>query len=269
MPNVKPPPKSRKKVPLKNRNSRAPLHDELALDVSDSLSRLKTSSGGPIGPELIIALSGAVGTDTDRIAESLKSELETFAYKAEIIHLIEQLHQIDKWRSRPEDKVDERYASYMDAGNEFRSLLGRRDAMALLAVSYIGKLRGELTGNANNPSPRTAYILRSVKKPSEIETLRRIYGENVLVLGAYSPEKSRIEDLAKIIASSRGAAPSRTYESVAAGLVSRDQEEAGVEARPECARCLSDGRFLHRRVRRYKNHRERPSWYSILFWDFN
>ena len=221
-------PKNRKKGLPKRRNSRTP-HAELGLDVSGSPSRLKRSSGSSNGPELIIALSGAVGTDSARIIEILKTELAAFSYKAEIIHLIEQLHQIDRWQSLPDDTVDERYKSHMDAGNQFRSLLGRRDAMALLAVSYIRKLREELTGDANVPSPRTAYILRSVKKRSEIQTLRRIYGENVLVLGTYSPEESRVEDLAKSIASSRGASQSKPYEAAATELVSRDQEETGNE----------------------------------------
>jgi cytidine deaminase len=221
-------PKNRKKGLPKSGGSRPP-HGELRLDVSGSLSRLRTASTVASGPELIIALSCAVGTDTARISEILKTELSAFSYKAETIHLIEQLHQIDRWQSLPDSTVDERYKSHMDAGNEFRSTLGRRDAMALLAVSYIRKLREQLTGDPNSPSPRTAYILRSVKKPSEIQTLRRIYGENVLVLGAYSPEESRIEDLAKTIASSRGGAQSKAYEAAATQLVLRDQEETGNE----------------------------------------
>lgn len=194
---------------------------ELGLNVTSSNSKANSNAG----PELVIALTAAVGTDVDRVAGILKTELSGFSYNAQTIHLIEELHQIERWSSLADETVDQRYKSHMDAGNEFRTLLGRRDAIALLAASCISRQRARFTGDSNSPSPRTAYILRSVKKPAEIDTLRRIYGENVFVLGIYAPEDSRIDDLAKKIASSHGAGKGKTFEALATALVQRDQEE--------------------------------------------
>ncbi|MEN3370770.1 MAG: hypothetical protein V7609_2913 [Verrucomicrobiota bacterium] len=216
--------KGRKQRPKKKL---VPGETELRLGISGPGS--KSSPIPTSGPELIIALTGAVGTDIDRIVETITAELAGFSYRAQTIHLIEELHQIKRWSALGDETIDERYTSHMDAGNEFRKLLGRRDAMALLATSYISKLRAQATGDSNVPSPRSVYILRSVKKPAEINTLRRIYGDNLFVLGIYAPEDSRIDDLAKKIASSHGAAQSKMFEPQATELVQRDQEETNNE----------------------------------------
>jgi deoxycytidylate deaminase len=205
----------------KSRSKRV-LTDQLTLD--DGQAQRAKEVRRVAGGELVIALVGAVGTDTASISNMLADELSVFGYRSEVIHLIELLHQIDRWNALPEEPANERYRTHMDAGNEFREIVRRRDAMISLGIAYIRRLREKLTGDGNKPSARTAYILRSVKKPAEINTLRRIYGTSVVVIGAYSPEPSRVRDLAKKIAATSGGR-AEEFDLPARELVKRDQEE--------------------------------------------
>jgi cytidine deaminase len=113
----------------------------------------------------------------------------------------------------------------MDAGNEFRKLLGRGDALALIGAASIAKERVNITKEAGKPASRTAYVLRSLKRPEEVSTLRDIYGRNFFTLAAYSPKSKRIDRLANKIAESRTMARSTGIETIAKELIDRDEAE--------------------------------------------
>ncbi len=85
-----------------------------------------------------------------------------------------------------------RIASYMDAGNELRDESGRTDILALSAVRAIQSVRG---GDA--PKPCTAYIVRSLKHPDEVRTLREVYGRGFFLLGVSAEKVRRKEVLTK------------------------------------------------------------------------
>ena len=72
-----------------------------------------------------------------------------------------------------------------------------------MGVAGIGKERTKTTGARGTPRARTAYALRSIKRPEEIWTLRDIYGRNFLPSLQYSSKSKRIERLAAKIAISR------------------------------------------------------------------
>lgn len=86
----------------------------------------------------------------------------------------------------------------MSAGNEWRRLTERGDAVALLAV---GKMREERQQTVSertdddHPVPNHAFILRSLKHSQEVETLRAIYGPSFFLISAYSPRHKRVETL--------------------------------------------------------------------------
>jgi hypothetical protein len=62
---------------------------------------------------------------------------------------------------------------YMTAGNLLCRTLGRRDAFALLAVGAIRAFRQVRTGDVHKPDSQQAYILHSLKRPEEVESLRK------------------------------------------------------------------------------------------------
>lgn len=179
--------------------------------------------------ELFIGLALATGTDTTVVTKTLEDELKGYKYRCESIHLIEVLHQIEKWRDLPETPIDDRISKHMDAGNEFRTILERGEAIALLGIGDVRRRRMEISSrsDANEPIPRCAYVFRGLKHPAEVEALRSIYGLGFILIGIYSPHDSRLEHLAGEIAESRHDFQVDSYRSKAEGLIHRDQEEAG------------------------------------------
>jgi cytidine deaminase len=176
-------------------------------------------------PELVFGLIGAVGTDSEKILEALKGALTQVKYELVPIHLIVGVRQVERWSQIPTEPLDARYTSHMDAGNEFRKVLNRGDALALLGAASIAKERTNATGTRQTPRARTAYALRSLKRPEEIWALRNIYGRNFFALAAYSAKSRRLERLASKIAISRSTAVSPGIQRVAEELVERDEAE--------------------------------------------
>src|SRR5579864_9242092 len=132
------------------------------------------------GPEIVFGLVGAVGTDLDLIERALSEELEAVSYKCEPIKLSKLMHGLpaSPWKDLKDSPEYERYWTHMTAGNDFRKLLDRGDALALLAVGAIREVRQEKSGSSDKPLPRQAYMLNSLKHPSEVESLRSIYGKS-------------------------------------------------------------------------------------------
>lgn len=180
------------------------------------------------GPELFIALVGAVGTDLEVVSTTLCDSLREFNYVCdEPIRFSQLLHEITNLDTRLIDAPeDQRIISHMDAGNEFRGKMERGDALALLAISAIRALRESKMKDFNRPIPRQAYIFKSLKHPDEVQTLRKIYGSGFFLISAYSPRRTRIENLSKNIAGSHHKPRSEEYHINAEQLNQRDEFES-------------------------------------------
>lgn len=179
-------------------------------------------------PELFFGLVGPVGIELEQVIGCLKSELERFGYKSTEIRLSALLSQLERYSSLPkagEVPEDQRINEYMDAGDDFREALGRGDALAALAVAEVGVERRTITGDIEKPAAKQAYILNSLKHPSEIEMLRKIYGRAFNVISVYSPRSDRINMLSENIAKSRGNSDGTKYRHYAEQLVNKDNEE--------------------------------------------
>lgn len=181
------------------------------------------------GPELFIALVGAVGTDLKLVSDVIRDELAKAKYTSSVIRLSELLHEIDKYRDLPRNPAYERYDSHMTAGSELRKNFNRGDAMALLAVSSIREARQDTNRTRgteiNEAVERHAYILHSLKHPEEIETLRRLYGRTFCVVAAYAGREGRLEALSAQLCSSAHDSDRMKYRSRAEALIQRDEEE--------------------------------------------
>ncbi len=193
-------------------------------DVSDGEPAVDTDGQGI---ELVIGLVAAAGTDLDRVGQLLENTLETVNYTAKPIRLSGLLHEIPNpsWDPLPTAPEETRYERHMDAGNALRKALDRDDALALLAIGKIRDLRQKATGDANKPAQGVAYVLRSLKTPEEVETLRRVYGSRFVLIAAYSPRDSRVENLSRKIAGSHQRFSSVEFRQHAEVIVCRDESE--------------------------------------------
>jgi cytidine deaminase len=178
-------------------------------------------------PELVFGLVGATGTDLQSVTRALEASLAEVSYTTSLVTLSAILHEFPKWSALPAIPEEERIDRYMDAGDEVREQTGRGDALAILACGAIREIREEKIGSSTSPVANHAYILRSLKHPSEVESLRRIYGTNFHLIGAYSRRPNRVSNLAARIAHSHNTSALDAYRSEAERLIVRDQEESG------------------------------------------
>jgi hypothetical protein len=189
-----------------------------------------------IGPELFFGLVSPTGTESSPVCEALEAALEQVGYKAERVSISSLIDSVTGGRAStlPED---ERMRRLMDEGTRLRQDSERADLAALLAVGAIRHIREEQNQLKNQmgeddgkrpsdiPLPKTAYILRSLKRPEEVRALRNIYGRAFSVISIYSSESEHLESLARRIAESRYSSDAAKFRHVAQQLITIDREE--------------------------------------------
>jgi cytidine deaminase len=179
------------------------------------------------GPELFIGLVAAVGTDHSLLTAILEDALRSFRYQTRVIRLAQLLHTFSRYKNLPAEPADEYIKHHQQAGNEFRHITKNDAALAVLGILPIQQARKETNGDKEKPIPRCAYIIRSLKTPEEVNTLRSIYREAFLLIGSSAPHQMRRRFLATKIASSRNSFQHDQYLPTAEMLIQRDQEEIG------------------------------------------
>lgn len=183
------------------------------------------------GPELFLGLVGSVGTKIKDVSAALKKSLKIYNYNCDEIRVIELLHDFPKWKNLPHDKEDIRLGAHMTAGNEFRDAMEHGNALAVLSISSIRRVRKQkgISGTSNKPLSRHCYIFWSLKHPEEVLALRRIYGPAFFLVAAYSPREIRRQNLEKIIAKSHHSSKTEKFSSEAKDLMVRDEAEVDNE----------------------------------------
>jgi cytidine deaminase len=181
------------------------------------------------GPELVIGLVGAIGTDLASVSESLQRHLTSVAYSSSEIRVSALLHDMEPHASLSDIQDKEQYYdAHMSAGNDLCRGLGRSDAMALLAVLQLRSWREERNAAEGiellEPRPRHAFIVNSLKRKDEITALRGAYGDGFILLGAYAARDRRLETLATRIARSQNK-EAHECRHIAERLIARDEAE--------------------------------------------
>ena len=186
--------------------------------------------------ELVIALVAAVGTEVELVVEQIATQLDGYHFDSEPLRLSDYLAEQagEPYTDRP---FDEQLWAAMSEGDKLRERWDRNDALALQAISDIVATRGERSTATVVSAPgetypanleRFAFILRSLKTPDELETLRAVYGPRLVVLGAYSPKDRREANLALRIEDSRNDADCSHWTYQPEDLIGRDEKEEQV-----------------------------------------
>ncbi len=158
-------------------------------------------AGAPVpefGPEIAIGLVAPIGTDLDATQATLTDQLRAFGYEVRPLRLSElAASEATKFGIELKDAPEcERIRTRMRAGNRVRERFERDDWLALHALAVINGSRA-VGPNTQRPPGKTAYILRSLKHPREVETLRQTYGPGFFLVAVYSSERARFEYLTK------------------------------------------------------------------------
>ena len=162
----------------------------VALEIKERLSQ-----------ELVIALVGPVGSGVSTAANFLSQSLDgDFGYEvaptmkpSDVIRAQCGLVGV----SAPANSRTATYISEMqDTGNKLREKFGNN----YLIEKLVEKIRGYRTNHegydGENELPgRRAYIIDSLKSMEELQLLREIYRDTLIVIGIFAPDKMRDERL--------------------------------------------------------------------------
>ena len=141
-------------------------------------------------------------------------------YQTRSIQLSKQIEVFfgEDYSKKTEDK---RILQLMKKGTELRVKSGQGDAVALLGIAEIKRVRRE---ELRERFEKNAFILRSLKHPKEVETLRNVYGKGFFVISVYSPREVRVTALADRITRSNFG-KSKNARANAEALIEHDEED--------------------------------------------
>lgn len=181
-------------------------------------------------PELVLCMCAAVGTDTREVSDAFASELRSVGYTPIPIRLSSLMAEIPGLEFLAQITAeDERIRKSMHAGNEIRRIIDHADAMARIALSAIHTHRGVNPDGSDRdaevPLERHCFIVSSLKRAEELETLRRLFGQRVLLASIFEPKDRRRENLCKNIARSKNSSDPDTFHKIADDLIRIDQKE--------------------------------------------
>lgn len=167
--------------------------------------------------ELVIALVCAAGTDYKPVQDCIEALLGKRGYNPNFIRVSDLIQTLTE-RKLPCSTEIERISARMDAGNALCRESGRKDLLALAAIAEINKLRGADLA-AQSPLARNAHLISSLKRPEEVATLRKVYGDGFFLIGVFATERERLESLVEKNAPKQDALK----------LIQRDEDETADE----------------------------------------
>ena len=165
----------------------------LELDSSSIVQRSRSR-------EMFFGVVGPVGAGGSRVIESLIRACEQSGYKCEYIKASKL---IKEWAVKNKIKVPDKSNKSIDAVVEYQNLgdqmrVSDRSAIARAAAKDIARRRAEAKGEqytegkAVHPGDeKRAYLIESIRHPSEVSLLRGIYGSAFALIGVVCEESQR------------------------------------------------------------------------------
>lgn len=147
-------------------------------------------------PELVIALTSAIGTDTSLVIDEIDKQLKDFSYTAHVIKISEKV-LTPLLHSNQRQPPSIRANALMNLGNKLRK---ERNDSAILASAAISQIYNFRTKDQKNRGearqlPRQAFIISTLKHPDEAVRLRETYGNIFFLVAVNESESSRLEHL--------------------------------------------------------------------------
>lgn len=177
--------------------------------------------------ELIIGVVGRMGVDTKAVYQWIAETLHSLHYTSHHIKVTDFLKTKDfPCINLTEKPIEARYESYIEACNKIREISQLNEFFVSYAVESIRTIR-KYHGSPDEALPRNAYVIDQIKRPEEVNALRRIYGKQFILISCHIPRDVRRAKLSSKIAVGHASAPkSKEWESVADNLIERDDKES-------------------------------------------
>lgn len=167
---------------------------------------------------IVLAVANPVGSDYDHFFGSIETNLKAHGYTVHAVRLIDLLGALEN--TPPKISHDKYLNGLIQRGNDFRKEHGN-DALAKLAIGRVAQIRSALATNDG----RNAFVLRSLKRPEEVELLRAVYRTRFVLCSLYSSYERRLTKLSREIATSITEVPNEKHEAPAQELIRTDEAQ--------------------------------------------
>ncbi|MFV1976985.1 MAG: anti-phage dCTP deaminase [Candidatus Scalindua sp.] len=163
--------------------------------------------------ELVFGVVGHVGSGTTQIAETLKGLLsdESLAGGSFDTEIIKAREIISDWATSAGETIPTTASndlttseSLQNLGDKMRKEIPDHAAVAKCMALNIRKLRAQKTGSrladqepVKPDGSRRAYILDSIRHPTEVNLLRHVYQDAFILVGVVCEESKRLDRLTK------------------------------------------------------------------------
>ena len=192
-------------------------------------------SNRKLDTEIFFGLTSPIGTDLNSVITILTNGLQKFNYCANKIHAISSVKDYPGFKKYFKYSGPKGALKKIEAGNGFRKLHNRNDIFSILSISEIRDKRQEINrqkgiseDELDTSLPRTAFIIKSFKKPEEIDLLRKIYGKSFYLISVYSNVNNRENYLNAKFANEGGKFPTIKFNSNIQTLLEIDNKEKDI-----------------------------------------
>jgi cytidine deaminase len=149
-------------------------------------------------PELFIGLAGPMGVDIDAVTAGLKRALTRVGYATKLIKVTDEMMAFEA--DVEPAAGDDFYNMAMFKIRHANKLCDTRQDTATLmriVIDRITKMRKQDGSDVSKTFPRTAFVIRQLKRPEEVRLLRSVYGKQFLLVSAYGSKDRRLKVLQK------------------------------------------------------------------------
>lgn len=183
--------------------------------------------------DLIFGLVAPIGTKIDLVQKSLEEELLSYKYNIKVINVSEIIDSISKeFKLREGYDENLRIQDKIDLGNKICKTTERKDFLALAVVSKIKNhlestpiKKNQELGIKEKTKP-TAFIVRQLKRPDEINLLKKIYGGRFIQISANNSQDIRSSVLKDLISREYPEKKPTDVDSFSQKIINDDADEA-------------------------------------------
>jgi deoxycytidylate deaminase len=167
--------------------------------------------------ELVFGFVYPIGTDVEPVISTFKNYLSQYGYQSQQSRISDQLRTMDLGISFDDSSPYGKRDALIRAGNEARVQANDDRILAVMAVSDIASRRTLDEQQRPAATPRTAHLVRSLKRPEEVSLFREIYKSGFYLVGIANDDDAQMSFLTTELGI--------TVEN-AKYLIDRDQNEA-------------------------------------------
>lgn len=177
-------------------------------------------------PEIVIALTSALGTDLGEVEAALVAALRGVGYETKTLRVSDLIAQVVDEQDIEYDPGESPDETAMNKGDALRSVSGYGGIAASLALAANVRDRVRaLGGTGRDERPAHATLIRQLKHPDEVQQLRDVYGGRFVLIACWSSLDERLSALQRRLVDKVPGNPGAWYAGYAHKLINRDQKD--------------------------------------------